>query len=197
MEPMTNRSDKGYEGGLAVSDADKGQELRALRFRDCDGAIEWDRPIEQCRDAAKRTFGVDDTGTLATRLITQVAKVMSPLLGERPAAADANDAAQLLEGIAPQDAVEGMLAVQMVATHNVAMRCLEAASLPNQTIQGIEANINRATKLMRTYTAQIEALNRHRSKARQTVIVKHVHVHEGGQAIVGNVAQGDGESGRE
>ena len=134
---MKNRSDN---SGLVPSEPDKNQELRSLRFLDCqDGAIEWARPIAECGAAAKRTFGVDDTGTLSIRLITQVMKVMSPL-GEHLAAAEGNDAAQLLHGIAPQDAVEGMLAVQMVATHNAAMRCVELASHPDQTIQGIETN---------------------------------------------------------
>ena len=32
-----------------------------------------------------------------------------------------------------------------------------------------------------------KALNRHRGKGQQKVTVEHVHVHEGGQAIVGNV----------
>jgi hypothetical protein len=93
------------------------------------------------------------------------------------------------------NSLEGMLAVQMVTAHNAAMRCMRLASLDGQSPSGTEANINRATKLMRTYTAQVEALNRHRSKARQTMIVKHVHVHEGGQAIVGNVAEGQGAGG--
>jgi len=33
----------------------------------------------------------------------------------------------------------------------------------------------------------LEALNRHRGKGQQKVTVEHVHVHEGGQAMVGNV----------
>jgi hypothetical protein len=36
----------------------------------------------------------------------------------------------------------------------------------------------------------LEALNRHRGKGQQKVTVEHVHVHEGGQAIVGNVEGG-------
>jgi hypothetical protein len=42
---------------------------------------------------------------------------------------------------------------------------------------------------MRTYTLQVEALARKRRKGEQTVNVKHVHVHAGGQAVVGNVTQ--------
>ena len=42
-------------------------------------------------------------------------------------------------------------------------------------------------KLSRTYATLLEALNRHRGKGQQKVTVEHVHVHQGGQAIVGNV----------
>jgi len=36
----------------------------------------------------------------------------------------------------------------------------------------------------------LESLNRHRGKGQQRVTVEHVHVHEGGQAIVGNIEGG-------
>lgn len=42
-------------------------------------------------------------------------------------------------------------------------------------------------KLARTFNLQLEALKRLRSGGEQKVRVKHVHVHEGGQAIVGSV----------
>ena len=42
-------------------------------------------------------------------------------------------------------------------------------------------------KLARTFTTQVEALKRHRTGGQQKVTVEHVHVHEGGQAIVGHV----------
>jgi hypothetical protein len=174
----------------AVAKTDEHQEPQPLRFRDLDdGEIEQITPSAEAAAAARRMFGIGDTGSLATRLLSQAVGAMKPLQGGKASASEVNDAAALLEGIAPRDAVEGMLAGQMVAAHNVAMRCLRLASLKGQSHQAVEANINRATKLMRTYTSQIEALNRHRSEARQTMIVKHVHVHEGGQAIVGNVAQ--------
>ena len=46
-----------------------------------------------------------------------------------------------------------------------------------------------AVKLLRTYTAQAEALAKLRRGGEQTVRVEHVHVHAGGQAVVGNVNQ--------
>jgi hypothetical protein len=40
----------------------------------------------------------------------------------------------------------------------------------------------------------LEALNRHRGRGEQKVRVEHVHVHSGGQAIVGAVEGGGGVS---
>ena len=101
-----------------------------------------------------------------------------------------------LHGIKPKDELEGMLAVQMVGVHNLAMEFMKRAMLPEQTGEGVDCNVNRATKLLRTFTAQIEALNRHRGKGQQKVTVKHVHVNEGGQAIVGVVGRGGGKHGK-
>jgi len=44
--------------------------------------------------------------------------------------------------------------------------------------------------MLRTFIAQIEALKKYRTAGRQKMIVEHVHVNEGGQAIVGTVNQG-------
>ena len=46
-----------------------------------------------------------------------------------------------------------------------------------------------AAKLLRAYALQVEALRRLRNGGSQFVRVEHVHVHEGGQAIVGNIRQ--------
>jgi hypothetical protein len=62
-----------------------------------------------------------------------------------------------------------------------------AARLSEQTFEGRRENLNQANKLSRTYTTLLEALNRHRGKGQQKVTVEHVHVHAGGQAVVGMV----------
>src|SRR4030088_2918743 len=56
-----------------------------------------------------------------------------------------------------------------------------------QTFEGRRENLSQANKLSRTYAVLLEALNRHRGKGQQKVTVEHVHVHSGGQAIVGAV----------
>ena len=102
--------------------------------------------------------------------------------------------AAILE-IDPQDATELMLATQMVAAHNIAMEMSRRALLVDgQTDEVVNFNVNRMTKLMRTYTAQMEALNKYRNKGKQQITVKHQHVNvnDGGQAVIGDVNQGVG-----
>jgi hypothetical protein len=92
-----------------------------------------------------------------------------------------------LTGIAPQDECEGMIAAQLIACHNASMECYRRAMLNEQPFEGWREQLNQANKLSRTYATLLDALNRHRGKGQQKVTVEHVHVHEGGQAIVGNV----------
>jgi len=92
-----------------------------------------------------------------------------------------------LVGIGPRDELEGMTAAQLVAAHNAAMECYRRAMIGEQTFEGRRENLNQANKLSRTYATLLEALNRHRGKGQQKMTVEHVHVHSGGQAVVGVV----------
>ena len=99
-----------------------------------------------------------------------------------------------LVGIGPKDELEGMMAAQLIAAHNAAMECYRRAMIGEQTFEGRRDNLAQANKLSRTYTVLLDALNRHRGKGQQKVTVEHVHVHAGGQAVVGMVqARGGGE----
>lgn len=91
--------------------------------------------------------------------------------------------------IQPRDAVEALLATQMAATHTTMMQfsMLIANAQKTQQLEFLERAIN---KLARTFTAQMEALRKHRNGGKQTVTVQHVNVSDGGQAIVGNVQAG-------
>lgn len=89
--------------------------------------------------------------------------------------------------IAPKDHIEGMLTAQMIATHNAAMSCFTQA-LKHPLLDATNASLTSATKLTRTYTMQMEALNKYRGKGQQKMTVEHVHVNAGGQAIIGNVS---------
>ncbi len=65
----------------------------------------------------------------------------------------------ILRSIGPRDNLEGVLAVQMTAVHNLAMEFMAQASRSDGNLEVVEANVNRANKLLRTFAAQMEALN--------------------------------------
>jgi hypothetical protein len=91
-------------------------------------------------------------------------------------------------GVAPKDELEGMIAGQLIASHNAAMECYRRAMIGEQSVEGRRENLTQANKCSRTHAALLEALNRHRGKGQQKVVVEHVNVHAGGQAVVGNVS---------
>mgnify|MGYP001083953517 CR=1 FL=1 len=95
----------------------------------------------------------------------------------------------LAQGVQPKDEVEAMLATQMAAIHLATMEY--AGRLHRSTSIEISESYERSlSRLGRTFTTQVEALKKYRSGGVQKVIVQHVHVNEGGQAIVnGEVTQ--------
>jgi hypothetical protein len=95
-------------------------------------------------------------------------------------------------GIGPKDELEGMMAAQLIAAHNAAMECYRRAMIGEQTFEGRRENLNQANKLSRTWATLLDALNKHRGKGQQKVTVEHVHVHAGGQAVVGTVERPGG-----
>jgi len=104
-----------------------------------------------------------------------------------------NLAMAVLQGISPRDEIEGMLAVQMIGAHNLAMETMRRAMISDQTFEGIQADVNNAAKLSRTFTAQMDALKKYRTGGEQKVTVTHLHVNAGGRAIVGPLPRGEGE----
>jgi hypothetical protein len=101
-----------------------------------------------------------------------------------------------LVGIGPKDEVEGMMAAQLIAAHNAAMECYRRAMLTGVSLLERQENLSQANKLSRTSATLLEALDRHRGKGQQKVTVEHVHVYQGGQAVVGVVPPGGGDQQR-
>jgi len=93
-------------------------------------------------------------------------------------------------GIRPKDEIEGMLAAQISAVHELAMRGLAGVSRNEGKENWYPLYVGQATRLLRTFAVLVEALKRYRSRGEQKVIVEHVHVNAGGQAIVGHVEGG-------
>jgi hypothetical protein len=137
------------------------------------------------KDAVRQATGTIDDAT-GKKLLVQAA--LPSCHGDPEAfALDCTTALAVIYGIKPRDSIEGMLAAQMVGTHTLAMKFLDRSQLEGQSEDQVSENLNRAAKLLRLFTAQVEALGKYRNKGRQKVTVEHVHVNAGGQAIVGTV----------
>ncbi|MDP1989472.1 MAG: hypothetical protein Q8K00_00490 [Syntrophales bacterium] len=144
-----------------------------------------------------RAFATSSTD-LRQHLISQLAQVFKG--SSSTAAQDTesmvtiyNMAITILDEIRPRDPIETMLVAQMIGVHNLAIECIKRAMLSDQTLMGKETNVYQSTKLLRTFTQQMDTLKNYRRKGHQKVTVEHVNVNEGGQAIVGSVTKGGEE----
>ena len=136
------------------------------------------------RQALIKAFGGNDFDIvdLLTDGISRIASNGKEIANAK----EMNFAVSFLQEINPQDPVEAMLAIQMLGTHFLSCKTLHRGSLNNQTFEGVSENINRATKLNRTYIAQMDALKKYRNKGNQKITVEHINVNEGGKAVIGS-----------
>ena len=97
----------------------------------------------------------------------------------------------VLAAFKPADEIEGMIAAQAVSLHHAAMECFRWAILPDQPPEIASKLRKDGANAARAMADMLDALDRKRGKGPQVVRVERVVVHEGGQAVVGNVKAGD------
>lgn len=83
-----------------------------------------------------------------------------------------------------------MLVAQALAMHYASMECSRRAMIADQPFEAAQGLRKAAANASRTFIELVAALDRKRGKGAQVVRVERVVVHEGGQAIVGNVKGG-------
>ncbi len=133
------------------------------------------------------TFGVDDP-RMAAQLLSQLISILQPNPDKPVDVEIINQALAMIEGIEPNDTLEAMTATMLVAAQHAALDAMRRAMHPDQTPAGRALYGTLALKAMRTYAHLLEALNHGRGKGvTQQIIVKHVSVEHGGQAVVGSV----------
>src|SRR4051794_35979110 len=99
--------------------------------------------------AELRPLTGSDSGTFNLKLLNQVWNALWRLENgaERATQMGQLAARGALRGIAPRDPLEGMLAAQMIATHEAAMECFRRAHLPGQTFEGRQAALGQANNV--------------------------------------------------
>lgn len=100
------------------------------------------------------------------------------------------DAAQTAQA---SNSLEKMLCHQMAAAHRAAMKMLgQAVRVPNYPVEVARLS-NSAARMMHVFQEGLLVLQKIRTGGKQTVVVQHVQVSEGGQAVIaGNVKSGKG-----
>jgi hypothetical protein len=76
----------------------------------------------------------------------------------------------------------------MACTHSAAMAVLARLGGGHGSERQVAVKAGAAARLLRTYATQMEVYRRLRYGGSQLVRVEHVHVNEGGQAVIGNVS---------
>jgi hypothetical protein len=124
--------------------------------------------------------------------------MMGKLIGAlRPSPFDHLDESTLNAGLAlisslqPQSELEALLAVQIVATGSSGLRFLRE-SHRHMSDDFIDVYGGYAIRLLRLQADLLRAFDRHRRGNRQTVEVRHVHLHPGSQGVIGIVSQEKG-----
>jgi hypothetical protein len=107
--------------------------------------------------------------------------------GEGPSNDATNGALAIIEAFAPRNEAEAALALQAACTHKVAMVMMARIGGGHGTDPRLPALASVTAKLVRAYCSTLETHRRLRDGGDQNIRVEHVHVHEGGQAIVGAV----------
>jgi hypothetical protein len=132
-------------------------------------------------------FGIDDPN-VATRLLSQLVNVIQSDPRKLVDAALIDQTLALVEGIRPTDTLEAMTATMLVGAQHAALDSLRRASHPDQTPAGRALYQSLAFKAMRTFAQLLDTLYQGRGKGvTQQIIVKHVTVEAGAQAVLGAI----------
>ena len=94
----------------------------------------------------------------------------------------------VIRGVKPRDQTEAMIGAQMAALHSAMMTAANRLAHA-ETVAEMDSAERAVNKLGRTFAVLVETLKRYRSGGDHNVVVQHMSIVEGGQAIVGNLTR--------
>jgi hypothetical protein len=97
----------------------------------------------------------------------------------------------IVSGQRPKNELEAMVVCQMAVTHALTVRSLGNLNRSNE-IQQQDSNALTVARLTKAFASQVDSLAKLRRGGEQRVVVEHVHVYPGGQAIVGPITHTGG-----
>ena len=153
--------------------------------------------LEAHRAALREAFGNTLSDEFAEVMLGKLITALRPGPFDHLDEATLNAAIAVISSINPQTELAALIAVQIAATGFAGLKFLRQSQHHMDEIY-IDVYGGYATKLFRLQLEMIQAFDRHQRGNKQTMEVRHVHIHAGGQGAVGifNAAgdrEGDGE----
>jgi len=142
--------------------------------------------LEGHRAALRLAFGDTLSDEFVSVLLGKLIAVLRPGPYDKLDETTLNAAIALISSEKPQTELQALLLVEIVAAGFTGLKFLRQSQRHMDEIY-IDVYGGYPTKLLRLHLDMIQALDRHRRGNRQTVEVRHVHIHSGAQGVVGIV----------
>ena len=152
--------------------------------------------LQAHKAAFREVFGETLSDEFVDEMLSQLYSALAPGHWDHLEPGTLNAAIALIASVKPQTELEALLAVQIVATGFAALNFLRRGQMVLEEAY-ISVYGGYATRLMRLQLDLIQALDKHRRGHKQTVEARHVHIHPGGQGVVGIINSGKGSGGQD
>ena len=148
---------------------------------------QWKAPtldLEGHRKRLREALGNTLSDEFVDVILGKLVEALRPGLYDQLDEATLNAALAIIDSMQPRSELQALLAVQIIATGFAGLRFLRQ-SHRQMTEDYIDVYGGYAIKLLRLQNDMIQTFERYRRGNKQTVEVRHVHIHSGGQGVVG------------
>jgi hypothetical protein len=142
--------------------------------------------LEGYRARLREAFGNTMSDEFVDVMLGKIIEALKPNPFDQLDEATLNSALAIIDSTRCRSELEALMAVEIVATGFAGLRFLRQ-SQHSMTEEYIRTYGPYAGKLLRLQLDLIQALDRHRRGHKQTVEVRHLHIHSGAQGMVGIV----------
>jgi hypothetical protein len=136
----------------------------------------------------KMALGTQSSDFVNASLAQLIAAARLPGGGICPVAMNA--ALAFIEGQKPKDEVDAAIAMQMACAHGASMMLLARFGGGGGGDRRVQPLAQAIARLMNAFSNAAETLRKRQNGSSQYMRIEHVHVGDGGQAVIGNVQRG-------
>jgi hypothetical protein len=138
--------------------------------------------LESHRKSLREALGNTMSDEFVDVILGKLVEALRPSPFDQLEEPTLNAALAIIDSMQPQSELQALLAVQIIATGFSGLRFLRQ-SQRHMTEEYIDVYGNYAIKLLRLQNEMIQTFDRYRRGNKQTVEVRHVHIHSGGQVF--------------